>query len=157
MMNYWSGGNIWFVRQQNSFKWTIRRDAFLSINKRRTVVKSGRGAKRSGLQVVQEVMSAWTSEEDDKVTALKLMAVYEAELGDKDTTGNANDDLDNADGAMRMSKYTIESSMHMSKYILSDNALKAMAFHAETLLRDKKPMAHHVKLETPCIKSKSTG
>ena len=64
---------------------------------------------------MQEVMSAWTSEGDEKVTDLKLMAVYEAELGDKGTTGNANDDLDNADGAMRMSKDTIESSLHISK------------------------------------------
>ena len=157
MMNYWSGGNIWFVRQQNSFKWTIRRDAFLSINKRRTMVKSGRGAKRSGLQVVQEVMSAWTSEGDEKVTALKLMAVYEAELGDKDTTGNAKDDLDNADGAMRMSKDTIESSMHISKHILSDNELKAMAFHAETLLRDKSPWHTMSNLKLLASKSKSTG
>ena len=102
-------------------------------------------------------MSAWTSEGDERVTALKLMAVYEAELGDKDTTGNAKDDLDNADGAMRMSKDTIESSMHISKHILSDNELKAMAFHAETLLRDKSPWHTMSNLKPLASKSKITG
>ena len=104
---------------------------------------------------MQEVMSAWTSEGDEKVTAVKPMAVYEAELGDKDTTGNAKDDLDNADGAMRMSKDSIESSMHISKYILSDNELKAMAFHAETLLRDKSPWHTMSNLKLLASKAKA--
>ena len=76
------------------------------------------------------------------------MDVYKAELGDEDTAGSAMDDLDNADGAMRMSKDTIESSLHISRNILSDHELKAMVYTAETLLRDKSPLHNlsHLKL-----------
>ena len=54
---------------------SAKRRFFLAIQQRRTIVKQGVSAKRSGLQVCQEIVSAWDSEGDHKLTAAKLQVV----------------------------------------------------------------------------------
>ena len=73
MKSYGYGGGLQiaavvkFVNVDN-----FKRRFFLGISSRRDVVKAGKAARRSGIQVCQEVMSVWAEYGDAKPSAEKI-------------------------------------------------------------------------------------
>ena len=54
-------------------------------------MKVAKLVRRSGRQVVDEIMSLWRTKKDGKATALQLFKLYQDNLGD---TGKDNDNED---------------------------------------------------------------
>ena len=66
---------------------------FEAITIRRSITKAAKLARRSGSQVVDEIMSLWRTKKDGKATAQQLLKLYQDNLGDIGI-GKDNDDED---------------------------------------------------------------
>ena len=93
----------------------FKRRFFLGISSRRDVAKAGKAARRSGIQVCQEVMSVWAEYGDAKHSAEKIHNIYKEELGDEE---GGDDGV--SDDRLSIGKNTIASALQIKRAIMDD-------------------------------------
>ena len=113
-----------------------KRRFYVAIRQRRTIVKQGVSVKRSAMQVTQEIMSAWDTEQDQKLSAQKLQAVYAEQLGDIEKSEDAEEQTD---PSMNVSKTTIEIALSINKGLLYDEQAAKLINYAEETLQENSP------------------
>ena len=112
----------------------FKRRFFLGISLRRDVVKAGKAARRSGIQVCQEVMSVWAEYGDAKPSAEQIQQIYKEELGDEE-----GGDDDDSDERLSVCKTTIVSALQIKRVILDEPQALASVLQADELLQDQSP------------------
>ncbi len=80
---------------------STKRRFYLAVESRRAITKAGRAVKRSALQTVQDIMSAWGSEDGTKMTSTRLFELCSQQLGDIDDKPE-NEEI--ADASLSMTK-----------------------------------------------------
>ena len=97
-------------------------------------MKAGKAARRSGIQVCQEVMSVWAAYGDAKPSAEKIQTLYKEELGAEE-----GGDDDDSDERLSVCKTTIASALQIKRVILDEPQALANVLQADELLQDQSP------------------
>ena len=91
---------------------------------RRDIMKLAKLARRSGSQVVDEIMSLWRAhshnKKDGKATAQQVLNLYQVNLGD---TGK---EIDNDDPSMTMTLSMVQSAIIIQKAIKDVPSINAV-------------------------------
>ena len=104
-----------------------------AIQFRRDMMKVARLARRSGSQVVDEIMSLWRTKKDGKATAQQLLKLYQENLGDN---GKDNDD---EDPSSSMTVSMIQAAMTIPKAVKYVPSINAVLIEASEVLMEKSP------------------
>ena len=135
-----------------------RRRFFLAIQTRRELLKQGRAAQRSAVQLVQEVLQAWEDhlKDDAKLTTEKMFQMFNQQLGDVDVRGADLDDTA-SDPSLNVSKHFIESALNVKRNALDLPEVSAKISTAAELLQENSPWynMHALRLLTAKLKQHS--
>ena len=146
----WEFRRIMYCIPTQIFKMdSVMKRYFKAIMCRRLIVKQGRLVKRSASQVVDEIMSLWRSKSTPgvKCTAVKIMEMYKANLGD----GDAEDDPD-----LQMSAGLIGDALIIQKLIKDIAELNLILQNGDETLLSNSPFFAMNNLAALAKKHKTT-
>ena len=131
---------------------SVMKRYFKAMACRRQLVKQGRLVQRSASQIVDEIMSVWRSHlartPGAKCTAVKIMDMYKANLGDGDA------DLDDPD--LNMSAAVIRDAMIIQESIKDIAELNLILHNGDDALLNNSPFFIMKNLAALAKKHKTT-
>ncbi len=126
---------------------------FHAVKVRRDIMKMATLVRRSGSQVVDEIMSLVRAhsqnKKDGKATAQSILKLYQDNLGD---SGKEND---NDDPSIAMTLSMVQSAMIIQKQIKDVAAINAVMIDASETLLEKSPFFTITNLSAMAKKSKT--
>ena len=127
---------------------SIEKRFFDAIASRRETIKICGMVKRSGSQLVEEIMSVWATRGGGKVTAQKILDVFKQHLGD---VAAGNDDVNES---LAMSMEMVTAALLVQKTIKETPALNAVLQEADQSLMQNSPFYTITNLAAICKKVK---
>ena len=117
---------------------------FHAIKLRRDLMKQAQLARRSGSQVVDEIMSlcrahSHSKKDGNAATAQHVMNLYQVNLGDSSKETGKDKEVDSDDPSMTMTLSMVQSAMFIQKAIKDVPSINAVLIEASEALLEKSP------------------